>query len=350
METVINTITDFVKSLDAELRVFDMGRKVYRLSNNQFQTFENFKAPYPTPLQRHAWLGILIWWNETKDEPLIWFLKLPLDEQGIIIPASRDDFIQRLMKAVQNRLNNPESKEQSILNESNLAFTPNQERMAAFHSKISHFLNKNASSFYEPAISYLKQEQTEQSWESIGLQGLADVCARLEEMNHDELITKALAWLPETPKQIVLSLLENESPSTELTQAILKQAKTELTKETPDILTLIALLRALSGSKATQPRQDLILKMLNIPSIGGNLEVLSTIASRCWKDLENEELCYQLFEKIAHQESAEYIFIQFFTDLVAIPGVRPWLMNTIRRTERSEALSKCIGSLFSGIK
>ncbi|GAA3912323.1 DUF3549 family protein [Litoribacillus peritrichatus] len=350
MDTVINTITDFVKSLDAELRVFDMGRRLYRLSNKQFQTFENFETPYPTPLQRHAWLGILIWWKETKEEPLIWFLKLPLDEQGIIIPASRDDFIQRLMKAIQNRVHNPETRDQSILSESELAFTPNQERMAAFHAKISHFLNKNASSFYEPAISYLKKEQEVDSWDTIGLQGLADVCARLEDMNHEEVIKSSLKWLPETPKMLVLTLLENEIPSTDLSLTILDLARQELAQSTPNPTLLAAYLRAMSGSKAATPRQELIIEMLANDQVNNNLELISAIASRCWKDLENESLCFQLFECIAQMDSGEYIFIQFYSDLVAIPGVRPWLMAVIRSTERSEALSKCIGVLFNGIK
>ncbi|GLQ32080.1 DUF3549 family protein [Litoribrevibacter albus] len=350
METAVNTITDFVKSLDAELRVFDMGRRLYRLSNGQFQKFENLEIPYPTPLQRSAWLGFAIWWNETKEEPLIWFLKLPLDEQGMIIPASRDDFIQRLMKAIQNRMTNPESKEQSILNESELAFTPNQERMASFHAKTSRFLGKNASSFYEPTISYLKKEQPTGYWESLGLQGLADVCARIEDLNHAQILTESLAWLPDTPKFQLLALLENEELTTELSLAILNQLEQEVASATPNQALIATGLRALSGSKAQQPRQALILKILTESPLKNDLEIISTIISRCWTDLENPELCYQLFERVAEQEAAEQIFIQLFIDLVAIPGVRPWLMTMVRRTERSEALSRCIGQLFGAIQ
>ncbi|MFC3150198.1 DUF3549 family protein [Litoribrevibacter euphylliae] len=350
METAVNTITDFVKSLDAELRVFDMGRRLYRLSNGQFQKFENLEIPYPTPLQRHAWLGFLIWWNETKEEPLIWFLKLPLDEQGKIIPATRDDFIQRLMKAIQNRVNNPGSKEQSILNESELAFTPNQERMASFHAKSSRFIGKHASSYYEPAISYLKGEQTPEQWEALGLQGLADVCARLEDLNHAEIIKKALEWLPEAPKYQVLALLENEEIPTELALYILNLLENSLDSQAPNQALIASGLRALSGSKTIQPRQALILKILSTPSIQDDLEILSTIVSRCWMDLENPEICHQLFERVAKQEAGEQIFVQFFIDLVAIPGVRTWLMEMVRRTERSEELSRCIGQLFGAIQ
>jgi hypothetical protein len=350
MDTAVNTITDFVKSLEAELRVFDMGRRLYRVSNNLFQKFENFQIPYPTPLQRHAWLGFVIWWNENKEEPLIWFLKLPLDEQGMIIPASRDDFIQRVMKAIQNRLANPDSKDQSILNESELAFTPNQERMASFHAKTSHFLGKTTSSFYEPAVSYLKKEQDLNAWETLGLQGLADVCGRLDEMNHSELLSSALPWLPDAPKCQILALIENEEPNTELSLSILELLRKELASDTPNQALITTALRALSGSKSAQPRQELIIKILNTPLLGDDLEIIATIVGRCWKDLENPELCHQLFEQVAKQPGGEQIFIQFFLDLVAIPGVRPWLMTTIRRTDRSEALSRCIGQLFGGIK
>lgn len=350
METAVNTITDFVKSLDAELRVFDMGRRLYRLSNGQFQKFENLEIPYPTPLKRHAWLGFAIWWKETKEEPLIWFLKLPLDEQGMIIPASRDDFIQRLMKAIQSRMINPESKEQSILNESDLAFTPNQERMASFHAKTSRFLSKNASSFYEQAISYLKKEQPIEAWETLGLQGLADICARLEDLNHAEILNNAIQWLPDAPKFQILALLENEEITTELSLTILEQLNNELNQETPNQALVATGLRALSGSKAQQPRQALILKILTNSSLEHDLEIISTVVSRCWSDLENPDICYQLFERVAEQEAAEQIFIQLFVDLVAIPGVRPWLMTMTRRTDRSEALSRCIGQLFGAVQ
>lgn len=348
METAVNTFTEFVNTLDAEFRVFDMGRRLYRLSNSQFQKFENLETPYPTPLQRHAWLGFLIWWKETKDEPLIWFLKLPLDEQGKIIPASRDDFIQRVMKAIQMRLTHPESKDASILNESELAFTPNQERMASFHAKTSRLLGKSASSFYEPAVSYLKKEQTNESWESLGLQGIADICGRLEDLNHASLISNALAWLPDAPKMQILALLENEEPTTELSLKVLELAESALASEQVDINLVSACLRALSNAKTEKARQAIILKAL-ASSQGNDLELLSTITSRCWQDLENPELCYQLFEQVAKHTHGQQVFTQFFLDLVAIPGVRPWLMTTIRRTDRSEALSQCIGQLFGSI-
>jgi DNA-binding transcriptional ArsR family regulator len=350
MDTAVNTINDFVKSLDAELRIFDMGRRLYRLSNNQFQKFENLEIPYPTPLQRHAWLGIVIWWKETKEEPLIWFLKLPLDEQGMIIPASRDDFIQRLMKAIQNRVNNPEAREQNILSESELAFTPNQERMACFHAKTSRFLGKSASSFYEPAISYLKQEQAADQWESLGLQGLADVCARLEDLNHASILESAFKWLPNPPKYQILALLENEELTTNLSLEVLEQLEKTLSSDTPDQALIAAGLRALSGSKAKLARQELIRKVLATPALETDLEILSTIVSRCWEDLENPDLCYELFERVAAQDAGEQIFVAFFLDLVAIPGVRPWLMNMVRRTDRSDALSQCIGQLFGTIQ
>lgn len=346
MDASINTISDFVKTLEAEIRVFDMGRKVERISNGLFQKFENFEIPFPTPLQKHAWLGIVIWWQETQQEPLIWFLKLPLDEQGMIIPASRDDFIQRLMKAVQNRLHNPESKDQSILNESELAFTPNQERMASFHAKTSSFLGKTTSSYYEPAISYLKKEGAPKDWESLGLQGLADICSRLNEFNHETIINNALVWLPETPQAIVLSLLENETVGTELSLTLLKMAEQELKEDQPNGNKLSYLLRAMTGSKAIQKRQALILKLLSDDRCNKHIEILATIAGRLWHDLENTELCLSLFEQIAQQENGQALFVQFFLDLVAIPGVRPWVMNAIRNPERSEELSTCVGMLF----
>ena len=76
----INSISHFFKISHYQYRIFDMGHKVYPLSNQRFKHIEKQQETYPTPFKQEAWLGILFWQPTMKHEPIIWFIHLPIDE------------------------------------------------------------------------------------------------------------------------------------------------------------------------------------------------------------------------------------------------------------------------------
>ena len=92
MQQQLETISDFLVMGGFNYRVFDMGRKIQRISNQRFAGIEAQQMPYPFPFQQKAWLGILFWdkKNDKTTEPVIWFLNFPIDELGFLKQQSRD--------------------------------------------------------------------------------------------------------------------------------------------------------------------------------------------------------------------------------------------------------------------
>ncbi|MEC8428841.1 MAG: DUF3549 family protein, partial [Pseudomonadota bacterium] len=94
---MISTIGQLLDAMNVELQVFDLGRQVQAISRTTFQQFETQDIAYPSPHMGHAWLGIVFWVPEAPEQPVLWFVKLPLDEQGKLAQAERDRFLQQLL-------------------------------------------------------------------------------------------------------------------------------------------------------------------------------------------------------------------------------------------------------------
>ncbi|KGK42456.1 hypothetical protein LH51_07160 [Nitrincola sp. A-D6] len=96
-------LTQLLQHDDNRLLIFDMGRRISKLPIETFTRVEQNQVPYPLPFLHHAWVGLLLWNPSAKDQNLIWFLKLPLDEQGFLIQAARDDIVNRLLQNAMDR-------------------------------------------------------------------------------------------------------------------------------------------------------------------------------------------------------------------------------------------------------
>ena len=129
----INTISEFLLQAGTDYRVFDMARGIRPLESQVFLEIENATIPAPFPRQQHAWFGVLFFNKKISDERYIWFVKLPLDEQGLVIGAARQQFLQIVVEALGQSLdkqNNPNNQ----LPENPFTFVPNQQQLADFNS------------------------------------------------------------------------------------------------------------------------------------------------------------------------------------------------------------------------
>jgi len=344
--TAIQTLTDFLRATDASFRVFDLGRRLSKLPADTLARFERNEIPYPLPHLRQAWIAVLLWNPKQRDQQLIWFLKLPLDEQGKLVLAARDDFLRRLAQSVSN---NPlqQSAEQDPLKDNPFAFTPSDEKMAAFHALASATLKQPPSGYYEPARQYLAGVTPIDQWQQLGVQGLADICARLEERGNHQLLARALAELPRPPLQALCAQLEHVDPGHRITQALADRLDGEL-KRTPavDELLLSNLIRALSQSQSDGLRLQALEQVLNSPA-GGSVEVLAAIGSRCWGDLMQPALRQRFLERLATSAAGQSGFNRMLADLIFIPGMRPCIMESLRNPERSAQLAAAIGGFFN---
>ena len=93
--TEITTLSQFLSTANTQFQVYDLGRRVQNIDMMAFHQIESLATPYPYPIQGHAHFAIVFW--QAEQQPYIWFIKLPLDEQGLLSPAPRQQFIKMIL-------------------------------------------------------------------------------------------------------------------------------------------------------------------------------------------------------------------------------------------------------------
>jgi len=338
----IDSLSDLFKQLQCQYRIYDMGRRLSKLSSADFQVFEAGQKPYPLPWLRHAWIGILLWPQAQQTAtpkqatPTIWFLKFPLDEQGQLIQASRDEFLNQLLETIGTKLLDQQTAGEwaEQLKHSNLAFTPEQTRMAAFHAHASLALDQSASSYYLGVRAYMASHALDQGWQNLGLQGFADFAVRLPKQADWQ---QQVAHLP-TPVLASLSVqLENQPLNHKLAKAFIERGS-----NSQDEAEQVACLRAISQSPDASSRQ-LWLQQLMASDIHTGVEMLATITSKCSSDL----LRLDLMGLFVHQCAADQgTFNGLVQELMFQPQLRSVVLEAFRAPQRSTQLIQAIGALM----
>lgn len=332
----INGITDFLDQAGTQFSVFDMGRRIEEIPRDVFQAFEQGELAYPLPLQQQAWLGFVVWNEKENDELVIWFLRFPLDATGKLTSGIRDDFVLRLI--------NREQAEQD--DESNpYGFKPKQEHMACFHAKAAKLLGKPASSYYEHARDYFAGKPGYDQWAFVGFQGIADVCARLDEGDNAALLPGAIEQMPAQPFEALAQCLEHEAVDEPITRAVATLIERELAKDNCNANFISLCIRAMSNTQHGELLTQQLQKILQSPC-GSNPEVLASISGRGWLALQNPDTIALYLEALANCNEGQTFFNLVIVDLINIPGMQDSIHQAIRNTERSENLSRAIGELF----
>jgi len=342
----INTLTDFLAHSQCQYRIYDLGRKVTKITNMDFKKIEHNEQPYPYPVQQHAFMAITFW-QSNHQAHFIWFLKMPIDEQGFVSIQAQTGFIKMVIEAIGEDLTATITKEQQERLASNpFIFKPNVEKLAIFNAAINNSFIRPPSSFYQDAVNYFSGQMDWDEWQTLGIQGIADLAARLDHDDNQQHIINALPNLPTQPLHSLALCLENQTKiNTELANEIAKKANIELQKNNQE--TAILLLRALSSAPAEGITKALVEQQFSSDLIYNEYWYIS-IAGRLWHLLEDETLLNRFFESLANHHQS--LFSELFIDLVAIPSLREKVLKQLRLTVRSPALSQAIGTLFSGVK
>ena len=203
------TLGGLLEQANARYAVFDLGRRVMKIPLSRFRRIERSEIPYPLPLQQQAWLGILFWDRAKPEQHFVWFLRFPLDEIGGLQAAARDEFLESVLRALGDSQGTTR-KIQELQQESPYAFKPREERLAAFHAKALAELKQPPSRYCDHARTYLAGTLGYDQWAFVGLQGLADMAARLEGAGNSECVAAAIPHLPLEPLGRLCQLLENE--------------------------------------------------------------------------------------------------------------------------------------------
>jgi len=342
----ITSISELLNLSNCQFRIYDLGRKITKMSKSDFNKIELSHLPYPYPIQGHANFA-LAFWQKKSNQPYLWFVKLPLDERGLINQGTRNHFIAIIVEALGSDLTvDPTEKQEELLKGNPYIFTPSQYKLAMLNSMLSFELKKQPSQFYASFVEYLNTAQW-QNWQTVGVQGITDFSVRINEKktNNTELLIRALPNLPEQVLSPLAGALENIDLPSEITQLLIKQFK-QLDDSKHDInfeqIRLI-LMRSLASSIQQKPVNDFFIALLKTQQLSA--DSLITIAGRCWPILCTTECMMNFLEQLVLIDEQE-LFPAIFKDLVAIPTIRPILFQCMRATNRSESLAKAIGQLF----
>lgn len=336
----IQTLTALLQNSGCQYQIFDLGRRIQPIDNQQFSHIEQGHQPYPYPVKRTAQLAIA-YWNESK-QPWIWFLKFELDERGLLQQADIGQFIKYVVEAMGTRLNQELSEEQQEkLGNNPYTFKPAEDKMAVFHSQIRASLAMPCSQYYEHAQHYFSGGLGWNNWQTVGLQGITDICARLSQEQNGVNLRKALPHLPTQPLYAVLGALEHTLLPDRLASRLQEFAQAEIESDDPDLFLLSALTRALSDADKKQ-LGDIIDAILTSPRLS-HPEVLIAIAGRSWHILDDNQRAERFLLRLA-QTGNQTLFNQLFADLVMLPELRMVLLPLLHGSP-SEELAQALVNL-----
>lgn len=331
--TEITTLSQFLTTAKTQFQVYELGRRVQHIDMLAFHQIESLVTPYPYPIQGHAQFAV-VFWNESQQH-FIWFLKLPLDEQGLLSPAPRSQFIEMVLTALGQDPTQPLTDEQQDRLANNpFSFKPSQEKLAVFNALVRKQLGLSASIQYEFAKQYLSGQIAPSEWQHIGMQGLSDVCVRLGELDHEQHI---LASFDQAAIEVQIALcqcLEHLHLTEPLATKIFSKFITAPNEYQAYYL------RALASQ--TELSQQALAHLKQTNQLDAN--ALISIAGRNWPILKQELSRSIYLEALALQPQA--FFNQIFADIVAIPNLRNHLLGELRNPNRSVQLSQAIGGLF----
>lgn len=333
----INTISEFLLQAGTEYRVFDMARGIRPIEAQFFLEIENATVPAPYPRQQHAWFGILFFNKKMSNERYIWFVKLPLDEQGLVIGAARQQFLQIVVEALGQTLdkqNNPNNQ----LPENPFNFVPNQQQLADFNSVGRVNLNIPLSEHFDLVKQYISNPKL-YDWRDVPLQGISDFAASLQQHTLKQLMLKQFFILEPDMQYALCASLENHPIDEDVSGLLVNWYQ----QNVEDEKRLHSVLRGLCQSQSKAVVNSLILRVLNSKK-GQTSAVLMLIAARHWQCLKESATLALYVEILAICDNN--IFTGLYSDLVQIPEIREAMLGVLRWPEKSPQLTQAIGQLF----
>lgn len=332
----IHSLHDFFMRSAAEVRLYHLGRRVEPCELKTLAAFEAGEAPWPAPWQGEARLGLVFRLCDVGD-PLIWFLALPLDEQGHLVPAPRDAFLQRLLETLGRSIEAPGAEGDNLMKDNPLAFTPGLVFQAVLHARASRDLDLPASQHLEPVEAYLTGQQSI-DWRAMGLQGLADFVVRLDDEN-SAVLAQRLGSLPDEVMAPLCYCLEHVDVHVDLALALRRRG--DSAAAAGDIEGFCACVRAIGGASTAiaGPWYDVL---LDDPDACGP-DLLAAIAARGWRHLEDGERLPHFLRRLAEHPTTD--FSALARDLALIPRLRLPVLMMLREAEPESAIGRRLAAL-----
>jgi hypothetical protein len=355
---VPSTLGEFFEFTERGYRVYDIGRRVSKIAHGQFRDFEYAQVPYPLPLRRSAWLGVVFWPKGSPEDPMIWFLKFPLDERGRLVQAARDYVLQRILEvygqhvlesvAGAQKANHTQEAAPSVLQDNPFVFRPAHERLAVFRAKLSVELKKEPSRFYWQAREYFcAADATALSWQSLGIQGIADFAARWRAEKALAGAATRIETLASEPFVALCNCFESERISTQVARAVGQRAALAIERGEPGPV-LAAAVRGVSYASSAAHTKRVVDLALDSP-LAADIEVLAAIAARAWETLRDAVRCARFVDCLARCDAGQEGFDAIVSDLLYMPGLRPVVLGVLRSERRSPLVESRLSALFASL-
>ena len=335
------TLLQFLEQSGLDVHFYDIGRRIGQLSREAFQGFEDGVLPYPCPMQRKAWFALVQLSEQQAEQPVIWFLRLDLDEQGLLVQAERDYLLSRLLESAQAQSRGTDP--QVFLQDNPYAFSPREDRMALFHARLGADLGLPPSRFYDHAVDYFHGRPGWDQWRFVGYQGIADVACR----HSDEPLTQAITALPNEPLVALCHCLESSRPDAPLRDALITRLKQALIEPDPNIVLIAALVRGLSGI-ADDPAVAQALQHVLDQSSANSIEVLAALAGRAWEALQDPELLDSFLLRLAENDHGQSAFNQCVGDLLSLPSIAEHVRGRLRDPAQTAQIREAFGRMLAG--
>lgn len=342
------SLNALLASTKLKYRWINIGRGIRNITQAQFDSYESCQAVYPWPVAYQAHFSLIVWNPSQDQQHTIWFFKLPLDEQGLIIPQARDALILELLAMLGITSSEKPNQNQS----SEYTFEPDDEQKAAIHAKVSKILAEPPSTWYQPVQQYLSTPSSDVAWSSLGLQGFADIIERLSEDKITTTLTGAIDWVDAPVFEALCHFIQNKKAPAVLVSAIATRVNQSLSEPDKEALPASFYSSAIRSFSQTTKNEAVLhcIDQILTSSHGKNPEVLHAISFYCWQYLKNMPLMKQYLDNLSQLKNEPHLFNQLVTDLMFVPDMRPEVLAQFRNPERSESLGVAIGRLMSGIK
>ena len=239
----------------------------------------------------------------------------------------------------------PRALPHRVLEDNPFAFRPAQTRLAVFRAKSTYDLGLAPSSFYSAAHDYFTGHMDQARWKELGLQGIADLAARIRKLDKCHAIASGLIQLAPEPFVALCNCLESERISADLARAI--AARTELALFREEAAAVIAAgIRGLSRARSPRISGALVDLILGAPP-GADIEVLASVAGRAWELLDHGGRRERFLERLARSSAGQQGFDAIVSDLLFLPACRGPVLSTLRDPQRSTHLARRLGVLFA---
>jgi hypothetical protein len=337
----INSLSEFLLQAHTQHMVFDLGRGLRKIDNQTFFEWENQQSPCLYPRQEQAWFCIVFWNEKISQERYIWFIKLPIDENGLLQQAARNQFLEIIVQALGKELEHRQD-ENAQLPENPYVFTPSQQQLADCNAHIKQHLGLLAHDLESSALRHYLQAPSVQDWQQLKLQDIANyVCASTEAEQTQIAQNLQLYPLP------LLSSLLASFESVDLCKALI-EAIIDLHKSSTEAHIKALCLRSLNYKPSHLCNDYLTQLILSEGEL--DIETLVVISGRFWYLLEETKHLLAYLEKVIaidNPQESYRLFKAIYADLVRLPDIRSQVLGLLRNTERSKRVSAAIGSLFT---